>query len=156
MGLVRRLFSNRPLHTDAGLLVVRLGAGLSLMLAHGYGKISGGPELWAKLGGSMEHLGIGFAPALWGFLAAFAEFFGSLLVVLGIAFRPAAALVAFTMVVAALHHLSLPADNPAAGWRGASHAIELLSVFGALLLTGPGRYTLLRPFSRDGTRNAGR
>jgi putative oxidoreductase len=140
--------NSTPIHTDFGLLVLRLGAGLSLLLFHGYGKISGGPELWAKVGASMENLGIGFAPEVWGFCAAFAEFFGSLLVVLGIAVRPAAAIVAFTMLVAALRHLSLPADNPSSGWSGASHAIELFAVFVALLLTGSGRYTLLRLFSR--------
>lgn len=129
--------------------MVRLGAGLSLMLFHGYGKITAGPELWAKLGSNMEILGIGFAPALWGFFAAFAEFFCSLLVVLGVAVRPAAALVAFTMLVAAARHLGLPADNPSSGWSGASHAIEFFSVFVALLLTGPGRYTVVRLFSRS-------
>ena len=142
MNVLRAVFANRPLHADAGLLVVRLGVGISLLAFHGYGKITGGPELWAQIGTNMENLGIGFAPTMWGFFAAFAESFCSLLVVLGVAFRPAAALVAFTMLVAALRHLGLPADNPSAGWSGASHALELLSVFAALLLTGPGRYTL--------------
>jgi len=148
--VLKRIFTPRPVHTDAGLLVVRLGAGLSLMLVHGYGKITGGPELWAGVGSSMGNLGIGFAPTLWGFFAAFSEFFCSLLIVLGVAVRPAAALVAFTMLVAATHHLRLPADNPSSGWSGASHAIEFFSVFVALLLTGPGRYTVARLFSRGG------
>lgn len=151
INVLKRIFTLRPVNADAGLLVVRLGAGLSLMLFHGYGKITAGPELWAKLGSNMENLGVGFAPTLWGFLAAFSEFFCALFVVLGVAVRPAAALVAFTMLVAAARHLGLPADNPSAGWRGASHAIELFSVFVALLLTGPGRYTLVRLLSRSRT-----
>jgi len=158
MRRLRALFTSRALNADLGLLALRLGAALSLMIFHGYGKISGGPELWAKIGTSMENLGIGFAPTLWGFFAAFAEFFCSLFVVLGVAVRPAAALAAFTMLVAVLRHLNLPADNPSHGWSGASHALELLSVFTALLFTGPGRYTILFPFTRTRSRgdtNAG-
>jgi putative oxidoreductase len=112
-----------------------------MLVFHGYGKVTGGPEMWARLGGSMQNLGIGFAPTLWGFMAAFAEFFGSILLILGVLFRPAAALLAFTMFVAIVRHLSLPAGEPGAGWMGASHALELFAVFVGLLLAGPGRYS---------------
>jgi putative oxidoreductase len=88
----------------------------------------------------MENLGIGFAPAFWGFMAAFAEFVCSILIILGVLFRPAVLTLAFTMLVAALHHLNLPPDNPGAGWGGASHALELLVVYVGLFLTGPGKF----------------
>ncbi|GJM45338.1 MAG: quinol oxidase [Gemmatimonadota bacterium] len=144
MSWPRRLLSNDALNLDLGLLIVRLGVGLSMAILHGWGKITGGPELWAKIGGAMGNLGLAFAPAFWGFLAAFAEFGGSILLILGVFFRPAAAMLAFTMLVAAGHHLSLPAGEPGAGWNAASHALELLAVYLGLLLTGPGRHTLLR------------
>lgn len=130
------------LKSDLGLLVVRAGTGLSLLLFHGYGKISGGPETWEKIGTSMANLGITFLPAFWGFMAAVSEFFCALLLVLGLFFRPAAALCAFTMFVAVMRHLNLPPDAGAAGWKGASHALELFSVFLGLLIVGPGRFTL--------------
>ncbi|MBD3161810.1 MAG: DoxX family membrane protein [Candidatus Eisenbacteria bacterium] len=113
-----------------------------MALFHGFSKITGGSELWVKLGGQMERFGITFAPTFWGFMAAFAEFGGSLLLVLGLFFRPAAGLLAITMLVAMSRHLSLPEGEPGAGWKGASHALELLVVYVGLLLTGSGRIAL--------------
>jgi putative oxidoreductase len=111
-----------------------------MLLFHGYGKISGGQERWERVGGSMANLGLDFLPAFWGFMAAFSEFFGSAFLILGILFRPAAALLATTMLVAAIRHLSLPPEAAGAGWSGASHALELLAVYLGLLAAGPGKY----------------
>ena len=125
-----------------GLLVLRIGFGLSMALLHGWGKISGGPERWERVGGAMSNLGIDFFPTFFGFMAGFSEFFGSLLLLLGLFFRPATALLAFTMLVAAVRHLSLPAGAENAGISGAAHALEFLVVYLALLITGPGRYSV--------------
>ena len=138
---VRKVLSTEPIHRGLALLVIRLGIGFSMLAFHGYGKLTGGPETWARVGGSMQNLGITFAPVLWGFMAAFAEFFCSILLMLGVLFRPAAALLAFTMFVAILRHLGLPAGEPGAGWKGASHALELFVVYLGLLLAGAGRYS---------------
>ena len=138
---MRALISTDPIHRDLGLLLLRLGVGLSMVIHHGWGKITGGPEMWERVGGGMAHLGLAFAPTMWGFLAAFAEFGGSILLVLGILFRPAAGMLAFTMLVATAVHVNMSPDNPNSGWAGASHAMELLAVYVALLLTGPGRFT---------------
>jgi len=78
-----RALSNHPIHKDFGLLLIRVGIGTITLVFHGYGKITGGPELWAGIGGAMGNLGIGGAPALWGFMAAFAEFACSILIILG-------------------------------------------------------------------------
>ncbi|MBN1140266.1 MAG: DoxX family protein [Deltaproteobacteria bacterium] len=115
-----------------------------MILFHGYGKLVGGPEVWEQVGAGMGLFGIHTLPVLWGALAAMAEFFGSLLLIFGILFRPAALGLAFTMTVAVLHHLHLPPEVPGAGWAGASHALELGIVYLALLLTGPGRYRVSR------------
>jgi putative oxidoreductase len=90
----------------------------------------------------MSNLGITFAPVVWGFFAAVAESVASALLIVGFLFRPAALMLVFTMVVAALHHLSLPAGAPGAGWKAASHALELLVVYAGLFLLGPGRYAV--------------
>jgi len=139
---MRRLDAASYRTRDWGLLFLRLVIGATMALFHGYAKISGGPERWAGLGGSMQELGISFLPTFWGFMAAFSEFFGSLLLVLGLLFRPAAALLAFTMLVAVVRHLNIPAGEPGSGWSGASHALELFGVYVALFLTGPGRFAL--------------
>ena len=129
-----KLQPGRRTPVDAGLLVLRLGIGLAF-LAHGVPKILGGPETWQGLGRAMAVFGIGFAPTFWGFMAAFAEAFGALSLLLGLLLRPFAALMFFTMAVAAAMHL-----GRGDGFAGASHALELAVVFLALLISGGGAY----------------
>lgn len=138
--IIKFLTSRSPISKDAGLLIIRITIGLSMMIFHGYSKIISGTEGWSKTGQKMNLLGIDFLPVFWGFMASFAEFFCSLLIIVGLLFRPATVLLAFTMFVAVLVHLNLPPDNPASGWKGASHALELLAVYIGLFFTGPGKY----------------
>ena len=125
---------------DIGLLILRLGVG-AMFMVHGVPKIMAGPELWAKLGGAMGYFGIHFWPTFWGFLAAISEGGGGLLMILGLFFRPAMALMFITMAVAATHHL-VSGD----GIQKASHAIEAGTLFLSLIFIGPGKYTLTRLF----------
>ena len=127
---------------DLGLLVLRLSIGFSMAFFHGYAKLLGGPERWEKTGASMQNLGVDFLPVFFGFMAAFSEFFCSIFIIAGIFFRPATFFLAVTMIVAAVYHLSLPESSPGAGWNGASHALELLAVYVALMIAGPGKHTL--------------
>ncbi|RYZ51527.1 MAG: DoxX family protein [Sphingobacteriales bacterium] len=129
------LFSRLGRYSDLGLLIMRLGIG-AMMIVHGYPKLTGGPEKWAKIGGAIGNIGIHGNETIWGFMAAAAEGIGGLLIVLGLAFRPACFFLLFTMVVAAITHLS-----KGDGISGASHAIELGFVFLGLFITGPGRHS---------------
>lgn len=135
-----KLFSPSPINRNLGLLITRLGVGLIMLMFHGYGKLTGGAETWAQVGAGMGNLGIGFAPAFWGFMAMFAEFVGSILVILGVLFRPALILLGFNMFVAVIFHLNMPPESPNAGWSGASHALLYFFVYLGLFLTGPGKY----------------
>jgi len=109
---------------------------------HGWGKISGGPETWSQIGSQMGNFGVHIAPVFWGFMSGFAEFGCSILMAAGILFRPATAILAINMLVAIGSHLSRPAGDAHGGWDGASHALELLSVYVGLLLIGPGKFVL--------------
>src|SRR5580692_1824244 len=91
---------------DLGLLIIRIGLGLSLSLIYGLHKITGGIETWTKIGGAMDHLGIHFFPAFWGFMASASEAFGGILVLIGLFFRPACIFIVFTMFVASFMMLS--------------------------------------------------
>lgn len=54
-------------YRDAGLLLLRVTVGCLLAFLHGWGKIVGGPEQWAGLGGVMGKIfGLGFLPTVWG------------------------------------------------------------------------------------------
>jgi putative oxidoreductase len=140
--MLHGLVSTKAIHSDLGLLIVRVIVGTSMLLFHGWGKLTGGPERWASTGGAMENLGITLLPVVWGFFAACSESIGSVLLALGVLVRPAAVVLAATMFVAITRHLSLPAGEPGSGWNAASHALELFAVYVGLLLAGPGRYAV--------------
>ncbi|HQU77753.1 MAG: DoxX family protein [Chitinophagales bacterium] len=119
--------------TNFGLLFLRITLGASFIYHHGYGKISD-PSRWKGLGEQMSNVGIHFLPEFWGFMAAFAEFFGSVLLILGLFTRPATILLAFTMLMAVIKHSQ-------AG-EGFAYPLDMLLVFLAIFFTGPGKYSL--------------
>ncbi len=123
---------------DIGLLFLRIGIG-AMFLWHGHSKLFGGQEMWAGVGQAMGHFGITSGAAFWGFMAAFAEFFGGIFLILGIFTRIASALMAFTMMIAATMHL-----KQGDGLSVASHAIEVMIVFISILIMGAGRFSLGR------------
>jgi putative oxidoreductase len=125
-------------HKNIGLLIIRLGLGMSFIV-HGFPKMVGGPPVWQKVGGAMGALGVHVAPTFWGFMAAFAELGGGILMILGFYFRPAVLLMAITMSVALRMHLSK--GDP---FNTYSHALELAIVFVGLLFIGPGRFSIDR------------
>ncbi len=122
---------------NPGLVILRVFTGAAL-LTHGWGKMFGG------LGGFIQGVGqMGFpAPMVLGFLAAFAESFGAILLAVGLLTRPAAFLIAATMAGAALKvHGGQPFSGQEMAW---------LYFFPALffLLKGAGKWSLDRLVSR--------
>ncbi len=124
-------------YRDIGLLVMRVGLGIAFIM-HGWPKMAGGPEAWAGYGARMAAAtGVNFAPHFWGFMAAFAELGGGILLVLGLLARPAAFLMLCTMIVAFLWHHSNGDD-----FKVYSHALEAAFTFFGLLFVGPGKYSV--------------
>jgi putative oxidoreductase len=135
-------------YRDMGLLILRIGIGV-MFLYHGAPKMFGGPENWTGLGQAMSTFGIHFLPGFWGFMSAFAEFFGGILIILGLFFRPACILLTINLMVATSMHL-----NRGDGLAVASHAIEDGIVFLSLILIGLGKYSLdekLKPYRNHKT-----
>ncbi|MCX2573668.1 DoxX family protein [Pedobacter sandarakinus] len=130
------IFDGLGKYRNTGLLLLRVGLGI-MFITHGFPKLSGGPEGWEGLGGSMKVVGINFLPVAWGFMAAIAETFGGFLLLVGLFFRPACMALVFTMTIAALVHFA-----KGDGLQGASHAIELGVVFISLIFIGPGKYSV--------------
>jgi putative oxidoreductase len=128
---------------DAGLLLLRVGIGLSYV-GYGLPKLLGGPPMWEELGHSMKYLGITFAPVVWGFLAAVSEFFGGMALVIGGFFRLATFFLVCTMIVATIQHFGRGDGYAGGGF----HAIEMGIVCLSLFLMGPGRYSLDEKFAR--------
>lgn len=123
---------------DLGLFVLRAGIGIMFVI-HGSGKMFGGPSAWTNVGQAMGNIGITSSPVFWGFMAAFAEFVGGFMFIIGFIFRPFAAMLTVTMVVATAMHFSK--GDP---FNVYSHAVELGFVFFGLLFIGPGKFSLDR------------
>lgn len=88
------LFGTSP-DANPGILILRVFIGAA-MLTHGYEKMFGGLEDFT---GFVASLGVP-APQVMAFLAAFAESFGALFLILGLLTRPAAFMIFCTMGVA--------------------------------------------------------
>jgi putative oxidoreductase len=116
---------------DAGLLVLRLMAGLAMAFAHGVNKM---PPSEGFIG-AVDALGFPF-PVFFAWSAGVAEFVGGLCLAIGLLTRPAALFLAFTMAVAFfLQHAGDPfGDKEKAFLFG---GIALLYLF-----AGAGRYSV--------------
>ena len=135
---------NRMLATDhsAGALVRRIPIGI-IFAAHGAQKLFGwfggyGLEGTGQFFGSIG-LNPGYVMAL---LAGAAEFFGGLALIFGLLVRPAAASLAFTMLVAIFAvHFSKGFFMDKGGYE---YALALFAASLALLFSGAGRLSVDR------------
>ena len=120
-----------PKTIDFALLLLRAGFGL-MMLAHGYPKLQ---KLLA--GGDIQFAAVaGLSPAVSLGLAVFAEFFCSLLLVLGLFTRLATIPLIITMAVAVFM------IHGADAFGEKEMALHYLVVYVVLLCSGAGRYSL--------------
>ncbi len=122
-------------YSDLGLLFFRIGFGFAFLFFHGWGKLTGGPERWEGLGGAMSTFGIDFGHTFFGFMAAFSESIGGLMIAAGLFYRPISLMLAFTMLVATLRHFISGEGNP-------GHSFKNMIVLIGLLPLGPGKYSL--------------
>ncbi len=121
---------------NIALLILRLIFAGSMLYGHGLGKLN------KLISGDLSFgnpIGIGEAPTL--ILAVFSEFFAPIFILIGyktkfFSFFPAA-----TMFVAAfIVHMGDPFGR-------VEKALLFLAVFTALMLTGPGKYSIDKKFS---------
>lgn len=124
-------------YKNEGLLLLRVGVGLAYIMLHGWGKITGGVELWTNIGQVMPHFGVDEIAMFWGLMAALAESLGALLFILGYKFRAASAILGFTMLVAVYAHIS-GGDS----WGQAGQALKMVFVFFGMMMVGSGKYAL--------------
>ena len=116
-----------------GLLVLRVGIGLAFVV-HGYPKLFMGGAVGLSKGLDATGIPGGIVAA---YLAGMAEFFGGIALILGILTRPAAAIMAFNMLIALIFHL-----NKGDKFVTYSHALESGIIFLSMLISGPGKFSL--------------
>ena len=128
-------------YRDVGLLILRLGFGLSFFWYHGYPKLAGGPETWERIGDAVANVGITFAHPAWGLAAALSEGVGGLLVAAGLFFRPVCVALLGVMVMATIDQFGREMPQP-------EHALKNAFVVAGLFFVGPGRHTASALFRR--------
>ena len=134
----------RVLASDAGFgtLALRIPIGI-IFVAHGAQKLFGAFGGYGLEGTGQFMASLGLTPGyLMALLAGSAEFFGGLALLLGVLVRPAAAALAFAMLVAIFSvHIDkgLFMDK-----NGYEYALALLGASVALLISGAGRVSLDR------------
>ena len=114
------------------LLVMRLVLG-AVMVAHGYHKVFGGLQHHAHF---VASLGL---PGWWGYLSSFAEFFGGILVLLGLFTRIAALAICIDMGVAIW---KVHFHNGLTGQGGYEFPLALAALAFALIFLGAGPIAL--------------
>ncbi len=97
-GLQYYLWRAKP-EANLAYLALRIFVGIA-MFTHGYGKLIAGPDRWRAIGGVMGSIGIPGPAVFWGFMAAFAESIGAIMLAIGLLTPVAAFLIAVTMFVA--------------------------------------------------------
>jgi putative oxidoreductase len=116
---------------DIGALILRVFAGLALALAHGIGKMPPS-EQFIRVVAEM-----GFpSPEAFAWAAGIAELAGGLLLAIGLLTRPAAIVIAITMLVAAILG---EAGNPFVE-RERALLFGVIAIY--FVLAGPGRYSV--------------
>ena len=131
-------FLNR--YGNWAVLPLRITIGI-LFIAHGQGKLFGGLEGTA---GFLETLGFQ-PPMFWAVILAISEFFGGILVVLGLFTRWASIPLAFIMILAILMvHL----EGGYLGKGGYQYQLVLLGGALSMMLSGGGALSVDRLFKR--------
>lgn len=129
-----------PFLTDAGLLMIRGVLGV-VFLYHGSQKLFGvfGGDGIEGFSSQLEQLGIP-VPVLAAVVSACTEFFGGLLVLLGLWLRLAVVPMVVNMIVAivTVHRDAFSVQN-----NGMEYPLTLAVVLAALGLTGPGRFAVM-------------
>lgn len=127
--MVKKLLSKNPLSIDLAVLILRVCTG-GFMLTHGWPKLANFGERMEKF---RDPIGLGSELSLT--LTVFAEFFCSILLILGIYTRLALIPLIITMsVVAFIVHSNDPFGDK-------EKALLFLSAFIALFLAGPGKFS---------------
>ena len=135
----------KPKAPDVAALLLRVAVGL-IFIPHGYSKVfgHGGVSSFAS------DLPSYHIPSFLGYIAAYAEFFGAILLIAGLLTRLDAFLLACTMAVAvvvvqlpdAMNDVPAGANRFFVVMKGIEMPLSLFAATGALVLLGGGRFSL--------------
>ena len=135
------LLNNRSLFPDTSYFALRFCTGIFMCYYHGWSKLLSDSSHWERLGNTLtQSIGLDVLSVPLGFMAAFSESIGALLIALGLLTRPAAFLLGITMLVASTKKLS------EVGIDSSELPLLYLILCIIILLKGSGKYSLDRKF----------
>lgn len=122
---------------ETSYFILRFSTGLMMCYYHGWSKILGDSDRWARLGnGLTQWIGLDALNVPLGFMAAFSESIGALLLAVGFMTRPTSFLLAFTMLVATIKNIT------GVGMEKAELSLLFLILSCVILMRGSGKYSL--------------
>ena len=135
------LLNNRSLFPDTSYFALRFCTGIFMFYYHGWSKLLSDSSRWEGLGNTLtQSIGLDVLSVPLGFMAAFSESIGALLIAFGLLTRPAAFLLGITMLVASTKKLS------EVGIDSSELPLLYLILCIIILLKGSGKYSLDRKF----------
>ncbi|MBS3903151.1 MAG: DoxX family protein [Anaplasmataceae bacterium] len=127
---------------DLALVIMRMAAGV-VFAAHGIQKLEGGVGNFASF---LNQLAVPF-PEFFAWVVALTETIGGILLIIGALSRVAAALLSVVMIVAIIKVKSyIGLIAPPGGGAGAELDLSLLAIVIAIVLLGPGSYSVEKGF----------
>lgn len=137
------LLNNKSLFPETSYFILRFFTGIIMCYYHGWSKLLSDSSSWERLGNSLtQWIGLDSLKVTFGFMAAFSESIGALLIAIGFLTRPAAFLLGFTMMVASSKKIS------EAGIDGSELSLLFLMLSIVILIKGPGKYSLDQTISQ--------
>lgn len=123
-------------YKDWAPVFLRLTVGI-ILFAHGSQKMFGGMTKFTATVAQLD-LPFGWLPGLFAYLAAASEFFGGILLILGLATRWAALLAGFVMLVA----VTMVHAGQLTGKNGFEFPLLMLAACVSLVITGGGKASI--------------
>ena len=120
---------------ETGLLLLRVSVGLIFIII--LGPVLWNPASWERIGAAMRHLDFHSHFKFWGIVRALLGCVGGVLMVLGLFFRIG---VLFALIVTLVHLVALWSAR--GGLYARLPAFEMSILLVALLLVGPGKYSV--------------
>ena len=135
------LLNNKSLFPETSYFILRFFTGIIMCYYHGWSKLLSDSSSWERLGNSLtQWIGLDSLKVTFGFMAAFSESIGALLIAIGLLTRPSAFLLGITMMVASSKKIS------EAGIDGSELPLLFLILCSVIILKGPGKFSMDRFF----------
>jgi putative oxidoreductase len=134
-GRAGSMFGSQERKNNFGLLIMRLGVGVVILL-HSFPKLTKGVHAWQGIGRTMNFLNFGLTESLLGLIALLLSVLGAVSLLVGYFFRIACLILFIIFGLYSLNYFIIGYKTLMLWSAG------LAFLFSGLIFTGPGRYAI--------------